>query len=48
MVSIQKTEGLDYKARVTESAIFPIVNGKYQNITDSYVETLLEKAKKED
>lgn len=48
LVSIQKTEGLDYKARVTESAIFPIVNGKYQNITDSYVETLLEKAKKED
>ena len=48
LVSIQKTEGLDYKAKVTESAIFPIVNGKYQNITDSYVETLLEKAKKED
>ena len=48
LISIQKTEGLDYKARVTESAIFPIVNGKYQNITDSYVETLLEKAKKED
>ena len=48
LVSIRKTEGLDYKARVTESAIFPIVNGKYQNITDSYVETLLEKAKKED
>ena len=48
LVSIQKTEGLYYKARVTGSAIFPIVNGKYQNITDSYVETLLEKAKKED
>lgn len=48
LVSIQKTEGLDYKARVTESAIFPIVNGKYQNISDSYVKTLLENAKNED
>lgn len=38
-------ESLDYKANVLKSALFPKVNGQYQEVTEEYIKAKFEKLK---
>jgi len=37
--------GIGFKARVLKSALFPEIDGKYQNVTKEHVKTIIEKIK---